>query len=769
MIKKYELSGETCFYLANECMSAVIRIHCSQPELLHLGAVLAPEDAEALSYPVGTGWGGSLLYAEGDNASCLDVLPLAWSESGKSDLRESPILLSDEAGTPLTADFRYSSFLITPGIVPMHSGLPQAEGECETLELNFCAASERLSKNTKLKLIYSVFDTAITARAVLFNGGTETLGISKMMSMMADLPGEYNFTTLDGQWIAEAHAHTVPVSYSRVVNESVSGFSSNRHNPGFIVSHADCTADSGTAYGFNLVYSGNHYASAQLSPQGFTRIMQGISPDSFSYKLAPDESFESPEEVICFSEKGFNGLRNGMHSFINSHIVPEQWRYRQRPVLYNSWEGCMFTFHEKTILSLASKAKKLGCELFVLDDGWFGERNDDTAGLGDYTVNTEKLPGGLKGLAEKIRSMGMDFGLWFEPEAVNPNSELYRKHPDWAIHRPGLDDIFGRNELLLDLRKKEVRDYIVSSVSSVLDSVPISYVKWDMNRNSTLTGAEAHSYILGLYEVLHRLFDSRKNILLEMCASGGNRFDLGMLRFAPQIWVSDDTDPIERLDIQGGLSLLYPQSVMGAHVSASPHSQTLRTTPLSTRINTAFFGSFGIELELGNLLPVELSELKDSISFYKEHRSAFQFGNFREEKAEKEAVCWSVANDEECIAGLFHRLVKAAPGWDFLCVSALEKEERYCVSSRSQNLRVGRFGELLKHVAPVKVNPNGALVRTADRHYKMQDGRQSFECSGAALRKGIPLSQRFSGAGYDANMRNQGDFQSNIYIIKRKP
>ena len=332
--------------------------------------------------------------------------------------------------------------------------------------------------------------------------------------------------------------------------------------------------------------------------------MMGINPSNFVKVLEPGDGFETPEAVLPWSNRGFNGVSSNFHRFINHHIVPEYWRFKERPVLFNSWEGCMFNFTHSRLVDLAKRAKKLGCELFVLDDGWFGKRDNDFAGLGDYNVNMKKLPYGLKGLADKINELGMQFGLWFEPEAVNPDSDLYRAHPDWAL-TDDHSELYGRHELLLDLTKPEVRDYIVENVSRVLDSANISYVKWDMNRHSIALGAKAHDYILGLYDVLGRIFGPRTHILLESCSSGGNRFDLGMLCYTPQVWCSDDTDPIERLTIQGSLSYLYPQSTFGAHVSAAPHAQTLRATPLTTRGNVSFFGWLGYELDLKHLLGVE--------------------------------------------------------------------------------------------------------------------------------------------------------------------
>ena len=740
------------FYLGTENFSYVFRIaKHGQLEHLHFGAPVQIGDAEALACKPGTGWGSSVNYDT--DGTCLDYLPLEWSGSGRGDYRESPV------GLEMATDFVYESHVIHESAAWMRSGLPQAQDEAQTLEILMTHPG-----GLKLKLYYCIVGEVLLRRSVLENGSQTDVQLHKLMSFCVDLPGSYEITTFDGSWNAEMRKHKAPVGPAKVVHESLTGFSSNRHQPGFLLSEPGAGEGCGNVYGFNLIYSGNHYAACQRSFQGLTRVMQGINPDNFKKILAPGEVFETPEAVLCWSGSGFNGLSQKLHSFVNSHIVPKYWQYRERPVLYNSWEGCMFDFNRGRLLDLASRAKKLGCELFVLDDGWFGARNNDQAGLGDYAVNRRKLPGGLKALADRVNALGMEFGLWFEPEAVNPDSDLYRAHPDWAL-TDDLPPVYGRNELLLDLTKAEVRDYIVENVSATLDSANITYVKWDMNRHSVALGAKAHDYILGLYDVLRRIFEPRPKILLESCASGGNRFDLGMLCFSPQVWCSDDTDPVERLEIQNSLSYLYPQSTFGAHVSAAPHSQTLRNTPLSTRGNVAFFGCLGYELDLKHLVPTEEKEITHQIAFYKDYRRIFQFGEFRRLWA-PEGMAWQVTGGNTCLAGLFHKGIPAAPGYEQLRLLDLKPNSRYHLASREQLLRVGQFGGLVKHIAPVALDPNGLVLRTADRLYPMNDGVQKTEASGSALMSGIMLSPRFTGTGYDPGGRNQGDFCSNVYAVQ---
>ena len=744
------------FLLAGKSYSYLFHLtEHGQPEHLHFGAPVTAEDAAALRCKPGTGWGDSVYY-DAENTLCLNFPPLEWSGSGRGDYRESPIQLEAD-GEPIPTDFHYKCHEILPGTAPME--LPQASGGSETLKLTL-----EQTGSIRLHLYYTVYDDVITRRTVLENGSDSTVVIRKLMSFCLDLPGKLSMTTFGGGWSAEARAGTAPVEWSRIVNESTTGFSSARNQPGFLLEEESADEHSGVVYGINLVYSGNHYASAQRSLCGLNRVMQGISPDHFGWKLAPGESFETPEAVLCWSDEGRNGMSQRMHRFVNCHIVPEAWRFRQRPVLYNSWEGCVFDFNQARLLALGKQAKALGCELFVLDDGWFGARNNDHAGLGDYTVNRKKLPGGLEGLGKELNKLGLEFGLWFEPESVNPDSDLYRAHPDWAL-TDSLPPIYGRNQLLLDLTRQDVQDYIVENVSHILDSAPITYVKWDMNRSSVALGARAHRYILGLYSVLRRIFGPRPDILLESCSSGGNRFDLGMLTFSPQVWCSDNTDPIARLQIQGNLSCLYPQSTFGAHVSAAPHAQTLRSTPLYTRGNVSFFGCLGYELDLKHLVSVEQKEIRGQIEFYKKHRDLFQFGFFRRDTGEGSTL-WQVSDGKTHIVGLFHTLQPAAPGYERLRVRGLRKDRQYHILSRSQLLRLSQFGALINHITPVRMDPNGAILRTADHRYGMNDGVEDLCATGSALEGGIQLTARFAGTGYQKQLRLQSDFGSNVYVIE---
>lgn len=755
------------FHLRTEHSSYLFRVTPQgQLEHLHYGAPVRDADAEALALKRTMPYGDSVLYPGGGAAYCLDVLPLEWSGAGRGDYRPSPVEFVTDSGS-WTSDFEYVGHTITPGSTETRCGLPTAYGGDMTLAVLL----RDEAAGAELRLYYTTYpdEDVITRRAELVCTGAG-LSIRKLMSLSLDLAErDLKMTTFTGSWIREAHRHDAAAE-GTLVNESRTGFSSNRANPGFILSERAAGERRGRVWGFNLVYSGNHMSCVSADPRGTVRVMSGISPDRFEWRLGTGESFETPEAVMCFSAEGLGGMSRAMHDFVNRHIVRGPWAGRGRPVLVNAWEGFMFDFDARRLLSVAKRAKAMGAELFVMDDGWFVGRDDDTGGLGDYEPDAKKLPEGVSGLAREVKKLGLGFGIWVEPEAVSPKSRLYAAHPDWAITEPGREPVYGRNELLLDLTRGEVRDYIVDSVTKLLDSAEISYVKWDMNRQMAgVGGAYSHRYILGLYEVLHRVFDARPDILFESCSSGGNRFDLGMLCFSPQIWASDDTDPIERLDIQRGLSYLYPLSTMGAHVSASPHAQTLRHTPLGTRFAVSCFGCLGYELDLRELSPVEMREARRQIEFYKKHRMTLQYGRlYRFDLPDGREAFECVARDgAEAVTGHFRRLVHAAPAFEKLPADGLDAAALYEVESLPALLRISDFGGLIKHALPVKLRPGGAILRAADSLTGLRQDTERYTASGAALMDGIRLQNLFSGTGYDKALRLPGDFGSEIYLITR--
>ena len=768
------------FSLCTDKMSYIFAVtQFGHLEHVHFGGRIVGTDIEPLRVKRSIQLGSSVMYDTSDADYSLDNICLEWSGIGCGDFRQSPIEAKMPNGS-FRNDFLFDGYEIIKGTVPLDT-LPSAyddRGEADTLIITMREASSEVF----LKLYYTVFEQSnvITRRSVIENRSGDTLSLRRFMSMSVDIPDRgSSLMTFDGGWIKETHKTVRTIGYGICVNSSTTGASSNRHNPGFIVTEKNACECSGRVYGFNLVYSGNHFGMVEKSNHDLLRIQLGINPHCFEWELNSGESFEAPEAVMSFSNEGFNGLSRNFHDFVNNSIVRGEWKNRERPILINNWESCFFDFDENKLLKLAKKSKKLGVELFVLDDGWFGDRNSDTAGLGDYDVNLKKLPDGLTGLARKINRMGMKFGLWFEPESVNSDSKLYREHPDWAIHTPGAKQCLGRNQMLLDLAREDVRDYIVSSVGGILDSADISYVKWDMNRHISDAYSEElrnqgeyyHRYIMGLYDIFDRIFTPRPHILLESCSSGGNRFDLGMLCYSPQVWSSDDTDPIERLSIQGGLSYLYPQSTMGAHVSAAPHQQTLRDTPLSTRFNVAAFGVLGYELEFKFLNHVELKEVKNQIAFYKKYRKTLQFGRFyRFDEYRDNKVHWQVSSPDgkTHICGHFQTQCKASEGFSELPVTGLEPNARYRLSCKKQSIFIKRLGGLVKHVMPIELDPNGFILRTANKLYAMPDGAEEYEADGAVLMEGVMLNDQFMGTGYNDKLHMLGDFGSAVYVIEKK-
>ena len=762
------------FKLDTRSTSYIFKIaDCGKLESIHYGAYVRKQSYDALTLKNTIQLGSSVEYDTSASYS-LDNVLLEYSENGKGDFRHSPIELIMPDGT-YVSDFVYHSHEISDKAYSSAS-LPTAYGKAQTLTVTL---ADKKYVNLLLKLSYTVFEDSdvIVRNAVIVNNCSGSVTINKLMSFSLDLPSTYfDIVTLNGSWIKEAHESRVPVSEGIYVNSSTVGASSNRHNPAFMLIGKRADEQHGRVYGFNLIYSGNHYSAIEASPSGTTRVMSGINPHCFKWVLSPRESFEAPQAIMTYSSQGINRMAQNMHSFVNNNIVRGSYKGKERPVVINNWEAMMFKFNRQKIISLADKAKKLGIEMLVLDDGWFGERNDDRAGLGDWVVNTKKLPGGLKSLADAINKRGMKFGLWFEPECVNQDSDLYRAHPDWAISVPSRTPSLGRNQMVLDLTRKEVRDYIVDSVHAVLSSANIEYVKWDYNRHISDMYSQSlenqgefyHKYILGLYEVLDRIFHKlHPRILFESCSSGGNRFDLGMLCYSPQIWTSDDTDPIERLDIQGGIFNFYPLSTVSAHVSMSPHAQTLRATPLSTRFNVACFGALGYELDFNDLTPDELKQIKAQVEFYKAHRRTFQYGRFEFVPVDNpNQLSWQVKRDGEIIAGLFQKRTCAAPYRDRLTVPSAEVSKAYSVECVKQNLRIKTFGPLINHISPIKLKADGLLVSTVDKHFSMVDGHEAYTCYGDILKCGINLEMQFEGTGYNEKIRLLGDFGSNLYLIK---
>lgn len=632
---------------------------------------------------------------EGDNKFSLQNTRQEYPTFGLSDFRKGAFLIKQENGSEIS-DFKYESHKIIEGKLKL-KGLPQTyvENKEDATTLEITLLDEVIK--SKLKLYFTIFEdrAVITRSASFLNLSNKSINIEKAMSFNLDLPdSNYNMIQLNGAWGRERHV------YDRSIKEGTQGFyslkgaSSAEFNPFLALRRPNTDEFSGEVIGFSLVYSGNFMAEIDVDTYNQTRIMMGIHPERFSWPLNLNEEFYTPEVVIVYSDKGLNYMSQVYHSLYRECLMRGKWKNSVRPILLNSWEALSFSIDEEKIKELATNASKLGVELFVLDDGWFGKRNNDNAGLGDWTVNKEKFPNGLNEIIEYINKLGMDFGIWIEPEMVNKESELYRSHPDWIIHDPNRKPSHTRNQYTLDFSRDEVVDHIYNQIEKLLSDYNISYVKWDMNRYITecyskdkganLQGTVYHKYILNVYKLYDKLTTRFPNILFESCSSGGARFDPGMLYYAPQTWTSDNTDAMERIKIQYGSSLVYPLISMGSHVSESPNQQVFRETALETRANVAYFGNLGYELDVNNLSDVEKEEIKKQIQFYKENREVFQFGEFYRIKNpyNNNISAWMVkSNDEKTIIlGCYKLLNHANEGKERVKLFGLDKDGDYKLS-----------------------------------------------------------------------------------------
>lgn len=614
---------------------------------------------------------------------------------GTTDFRYPAVTILQENGSSIT-DFKYESHVIFSGKKHLE-GLPATytEDKSEALSLEIVLNDPVIG--TKLILSYTIYcDAPVIARNARFikEKGTPVL-LERAMSTSVDLPdSDYEMIRLSGAWARERHIKTGKLEQGVQSVYSMRGTSSAEHNPFLALKRPDTTEFSGEVYGFSLVYSGNFLAQAEVDSHNVTRVMMGIHPDVFEWELREGESFQTPEAVMVYSRQGLNGMSQVYHRLYRTRLARGFWRDRRRPVLLNNWESTGFDFDEKKILKIASMGQTLGVELFVLDDGWFGERNNDHAGLGDWVANRKKLPAGITGLADKIRKMGMQFGLWIEPEMVNKDSNLYREHPDWILSTPERSSSPCRHQYTLDLTRREVREYLYESISTIIRDAGISYIKWDMNRYMTecfsrgtenrKQGEVMHRYIQGLYALYDRLITEFPLVLFESCSSGGARFDPGMLYYAPQAWTSDDTDAIERIKIQYGTSYVYPVSCMGAHVSAVPNAQVGRTTPLDTRFEVACYGAFGYELDLNRLPETEKEKVRQQIAFVKQQGALLQQGVFYRLHSpfEDNYAAWMCINTERtsALVSCYRILNSANEGFYVLKLQGLEEERNYRIS-----------------------------------------------------------------------------------------
>ncbi|SFN85480.1 alpha-galactosidase [Eubacterium pyruvativorans] len=805
---------DNCFVLCTD--HTTYAFHVLPPghlEHLYYGPRIRTDHPEDLSPLIRTPVfpsGNTNVYSEEYSNYSLEDLALEMSADGKGDIR-APFLALTHGDGSSTSDFLYRSFAVTEGVRPMHS-LPQAgmtkenrfrssDGSIETLTVTLQDAEYELD----LDLIWTVFPDCdvITRRAVLRNESSDPVTIRQIASLQIDFPDpDYTVSTFTGGWASEMERTDFhPVPSARIENASFTGTSSSRANPFLMLSARGAGETWGRVYGFNLVYSGNHAEVLETSRSGILRLRTGINPRGFRWLLPPGDFFETPEAMMTCSGEGAGGMSRNMHRFIRQYILPPAWRSRPRPVLLNTWEADYFNVSERTVLRQAKLAKKAGIELLVIDDGWFGHREDDTSSLGDWTVNRKKFPGGLRPLSEKLRRMGLELGIWTEPEMISRDSDLFRQHPDWALRIPGHPHSEGRRQMILDLTRSDVQEYLIETISHLLRSARISYVKWDMNRTfsdiysrslpADRQGEVLHRYMIGLYRCLDILTRRFPEILFEGCAAGGNRADPGMLCYFPQIWGSDNTDPLCRTVIQQGYSYGYPLSCISAHVSASPNHQTLRRSPLHARFAAAAFGLMGYELNLPDLTGEERNEIEEQIRFYKEWRDVFFQGDFyRTAPAPSPAgpgtrcpaesagilspvssnyVQWTVVSEDRLRAVHLVFQKRTIPNHQPLRMTprGLDPEKRYRVRNLPVKYDIRNFGTLVNTASPVHIRPGSLAERTAARFVKLPGEREDLTCGGdVLLQAGMKLAPGFAGVGLSDQVRIFLDCDARLYLIE---
>ncbi|MGN0350096.1 MAG: alpha-galactosidase [Roseburia sp.] len=761
-------------------------------EHLYYGRKITVKNPEALIEKHAFAPGNTNVYDSEHSNFSLEDVSLEMSSYGKGDIWE-PFVEIVHADGSYTSDFLFEKAEVLEG-KEEYQTLPGSYDKNHQVE-HLCVTLRDKNYNLEMELHYYVYsDCDVICRSTkLRNDSKETIHMHRLMSTQLDFAtSDFTFTTFQGAWAREMKRVDTRMRAGKHVNASYAGTSSSRANPFVMLSKETTSEDWGDCYGINLIYSGNHYEAVQVTTYGKTRFVAGINPQSFNYVLEPKAEFEAPEAVMTYSNQGFNGMSQCMHAFVREHIVRGEWQYKERPVLLNSWEAAYFDINEKKLLNLAKAGKEAGIELFVMDDGWFGERNDDKRSLGDWEVNKKKLPNGVEGLCKKVNDLGLDFGIWVEPEMVNVDSNLYREHPEWVLDIPERPHSEGRNQRILDLTRIEVQDFIIDSMTKVFSSANIAYVKWDMNRTFTdyysknlpadHQGEVAHRYVMGLYRTMKVLTERFPHILFEGCSAGGNRFDLGIMCYFPQIWASDDTDAVCRAEIQTGISYGYPMSVVGAHVSSCPNHQTLRVTPIETRFHVASFGICGYECNLCDMKAEDLAAIKAQIALYKEWRSVLQFGSFyrgrsffagdqvyRMDESAGNVTEWTcVSKDKKKAVGmLMQKLVKPNTMFEYYKARGLKEDSCYHFYNRILKYNIKNFGDLVNTVAPIHVKQDSMLHNTIAKFVKMDGETEDCMVYGDTLMyHGVKLKQAFASTGYNAETRYYPDFGSRMYFME---
>ena len=781
MIRK--LSGEhPGFILDTRKSTYAFRVmETGQLEHLYYGAKITVNefsDLEALTEKRAFQQGNSIAYDQEHLSFTLEDVPLEMSGYGKGDIRE-PFVEVVAADGSFTTDFVYESDEIKSGKTELKT-LPSSFGDdVEGLHVTL------KDKNNAYTILLSYYvyekEDVITRTAKFINSSSASVSLRRLMSTQVDFnEAGLIVSTFRGAWIKEMQMVDTKVNAGKFVNASFTGSSSNRANPFIMISREGANEYQGDVFGFNLIYSGNHYEAVEVNAYDKTRVVTGINPTQFNFNLKPGDEFEAPEAVMTFSREGHNGMSQNMHAFVNDHIVRGEWSKKARPVLLNSWEANYFDINESKLVALAKKGKEVGVELFVMDDGWFGDRHDDKRALGDWFVNTKKLPHGVKGLAEKINKVGLDFGIWIEPEMVNVDSDLYRAHPDWSVEIPGKHHSEGRNQRILDYANPDVVDYMIKAMSDVISSGNIAYVKWDMNRifsdvYSQYLPAESqgevfHRYIMGFYRLAKTLTERFPKVLFEGCASGGNRFDLGALCYFPQIWASDDTDAVARLTIQNGYSYGYPMSCVSAHVSNVPNHQTLRKVDIEHRFAVACFGVLGYECNLSDMKKEDLSAIKEQIETYKKFRECMQYGDFYRSKFGN-VIEWTVVSKDkkQAVGMVFQKEVRPnAPFLDYHA-KGLDPLKKYHFYSTESKVSIKMFGDLVNGVTPIHIKQDGFLHGLIDRFVTPKGDKEDYVAYGDALMyAGVGLKPAFSSTGFDmeGSVRIMHDNNARLFFME---
>ena len=748
------------FHLATENTSYIFYINESGiAEHLYYGKRLKnPEyDIDALREKRLTPRVNETSLSPTDTTLQLNNLMSEFSTEDKGDYRTPSIAISYGKKKLRTLDLRFKSFSQFQGIERMKSPLFQAIGidqKSYGISLEFVDSVA----GVKALFYYTLFDDSdvIARRTVIENIGSETLILRSIYSLQLDLPEhDYDLITLNGAQLRERHPISRPLEQGIIINETRKGASSSESNPAIFLKHRG----NDECYMTNLIYSGSHREVAEVNQFGKTHILTGINDSTFEAELEPASAFESPEAIMLYSQFGLNDLKNKMHYFVREHIQRGVWKNRLRPVSFNTWEALHFNFDEHGIIKQIKEAAELGFELFVLDDGWFSVRNDGTTSLGDWTVNTLKIPSGISQISKECHRRGMLFGLWFEPEMVSLDTKILKAHPDWLLGDPARKThAVQRNQYFLDITREDVQDYLLSTIKLLIQNGSIVHIKWDMNRHLSdifsvnpeirNMGEYQHRYILALNRMQRILTSAFPNLSIENCASGGARFDLGMLTTGTTIWTSDSTDGVERLKIMEGTTMAYPLSVCGTCVSPSPNYATFRAIDLETRFDVAFFGVLSYSLDLVKLSKAEKEAIKKQIEFYKQYRQVVQFGIFSCEEKNGITYFTAASPDRTTILVLYMQTLLTSNCFDDILRVPLASENYvYRVTRRDDNAPIWDIG--------------GDV-----RGYKKEE--EAYEVSGDTLKwAGIKLSTRYSGSGYQTGMRVMPDFSSRLYIIKK--